>query len=573
MTISEFQSQIDISENGSIVVTETIHVTFQQERRGIYRRIPTAYPRRGLGDTKIRIDQIRVTDEIGRTLTTKIDKRGGEVSIRIGDADIKFAPGTKKTYIVEYRARDVFRWYTADDWGEYAELYWNAFGPNWEDPAQVINVTVNFPETGSDDAQRLRVYGGPFGSSIGVEIIGAGSNSNKFAGVSAELTSSRATITRDLPTGFGEDLTIVIGLPGELIDKPPFLAVVTQSVLKFSPALPGLIGSLYLFYAWRRWGRDPKHVAPEVLFEPSMGLGPSELGSLVDDQLHRRDITAAIINLAVKGHITIHPREEGTVFKKTVADLKLVKDGPQEGLTRFEGKLLTRIKKCGDVATPEDLRVHVGSQVTTLTSGMYEELARRKFYVSNPQVAKILWTVIPLTFMLGSSVLLAIAIPDVEVVYVGLGIFAGLASSIGFGPQMSCRTPRGAKAAAEGEAFAEFIRHREDYLSWVADKKADQVIFEEYLPYAVAFGLSHTWIKSFEGVLTEPPSWYVGPHSGFTTLHFADSFSTVNHSIATVAAAPYQAQGSSSGSGFSGGFSGGGGSSGGGFGGGGGGSW
>jgi hypothetical protein len=83
------------------------------------------------------------------------------------------------------------------------------------------------------------------------------------------------------------------------------------------------------------------------------------------------------------------------------------------------------------------------------------------------------------------------------------------------------------------------------------------------------------WAKAFEGLIKDPPSWYVGPGygtSGFlwTPMAFTNSMNSfASSAYHSFAAAP---QASSSGSGFGGGgsFGGGGGFSGGGFGGGGG---
>jgi len=98
--------------------------------------------------------------------------------------------------------------------------------------------------------------------------------------------------------------------------------------------------------------------------------------------------------------------------------------------------------------------------------------------------------------------------------------------------------------------------------------------FEKFLPYAMALGVENHWAQAFDGIVKDPPSWYVSPNGyvGFTPLYFSSAM----HGMATdmhqvFVSAP---RASSGGSGFSsgGGFSGGG-FSGGGFGGGGGGAF
>ena len=97
--------------------------------------------------------------------------------------------------------------------------------------------------------------------------------------------------------------------------------------------------------------------------------------------------------------------------------------------------------------------------------------------------------------------------------------------------------------------------------------------FEKILPYAMALGIENHWAKAFQGIVQNPPSWYVGPtpYVGFNPIFFASSM----HAMASDAHQAFVAapRASSSGSGWGGGGGGGGGFSGGGFGGGGGGAF
>jgi uncharacterized membrane protein len=89
--------------------------------------------------------------------------------------------------------------------------------------------------------------------------------------------------------------------------------------------------------------------------------------------------------------------------------------------------------------------------------------------------------------------------------------------------------------------------------------------FEKYLPYAMALGVEKKWVAAFQGIFTQPPSWFQGSTPGvFYPMAFVNSMDIMSARAGQVmTAAP---RSSSGGSGF-----GGGGGSGGGFGGGGGG--
>jgi uncharacterized membrane protein len=89
-------------------------------------------------------------------------------------------------------------------------------------------------------------------------------------------------------------------------------------------------------------------------------------------------------------------------------------------------------------------------------------------------------------------------------------------------------------------------------------------MFEKFLPFAMALGVEKNWSKAFQGIYTQPPSWYQGGYGPqFYPTTFVNSLNSMStHAGSVMASAPR----SSGGSGF-----GGGGFSGGGFGGGGGG--
>ena len=93
------------------------------------------------------------------------------------------------------------------------------------------------------------------------------------------------------------------------------------------------------------------------------------------------------------------------------------------------------------------------------------------------------------------------------------------------------------------------------------------LIFEKLLPYAAAFGLISKWTKAFEGILKEPPNWFVGRPDRMMNLNrFGRS---MNAFASTATTNMYSRPGSNGGSGSWSGRSGFSGFSGGGFGGGG----
>src|SRR5690606_16580365 len=72
------------------------------------------------------------------------------------------------------------------------------------------------------------------------------------------------------------------------------------------------------------------------------------------------------------------------------------------------------------------------------------------------------------------------------------------------------RTPEGNKTYQRLEGFRQFVEKAERP---VIERllKDDPHYYDKTMPYALAFGYLKQWNRMFDGLLTEPPSWYGGP--------------------------------------------------------------
>jgi uncharacterized membrane protein len=132
---------------------------------------------------------------------------------------------------------------------------------------------------------------------------------------------------------------------------------------------------------------------------------------------------------------------------------------------------------------------------------------------------------------------------------------------------MTAKTISGARTRIAVLGFEEFM-NRVD-----ADriKRMPPDTFEKFLPYAMALGVEHHWAQAFDGIVKDPPSWYVSPngYTGFSPLFFSSSMHSMASDMHQVFVSTPRSSSTGSGFGSDGGSSGGG-FSGGGFGGGGG---
>jgi hypothetical protein len=295
-------------------------------------------------------------------------------------------------------------------------------------------------------------------------------------------------------------------------------------------------------------------------------LAPAEVGTLLDEKLDSRDITAAVVGLAVDGYLKIEETgEDGLIFK--TADYRLTRSNKStEDLTEFQRTLLDGLFPGGSSQVGvTDLKNRFYTRLSSLRVAAYEELVRKGFFPKRPDSVRNLYT----GLAIGCAVLGTMASPFLNPSAPGKGILASLLTAavlLLLGRAMPARTRAGALARLEVLGFEEFLdRAERDRLQ----RMADPHLFSKFLPYAIALDVADSWAKAFEGIYQEPPDWYF---SGTRASHFSpQGFSrSVGTMTSNLAGAMYSAPRSS---GSDSGGSSGGGSSGGGFGGGGGGSW
>ena len=204
--------------------------------------------------------------------------------------------------------------------------------------------------------------------------------------------------------------------------------------------------------------------------------------------------------------------------------------------------------------------------IFTLLSGVTKTIYVNGKPTNSPIITKLLglflggmvgmsWTSMVLPPLLHDYIYLVIYI-------IGMLCVLGLAICLKYLPK---RTPYGNEILGKLKGFKNFLETAEkDKLE--AMVMQNPTYFYDILPYTYVLGVSDKWIKKFETISLQAPSWYDSP-SSFNIMTFGTFMNS------TMASAQKSMSQSSSSSGSSGGGFSGGGSSGGGSGGGGGGSW
>ena len=506
----------------------------------------------------------QVSSPSGANAELQTQTEDGNLLIRVGSEGQTYTG--VQTYEVTYTIRGLIAPRQAQSGLD--EFNWNAVGTGWEVPIDAVEVAVQGP--------------------VAVTQVGCFQGSAFDRACSAQPSGSSATFAAE-GVGEGSGVQVVAGFPagtftgaearlerrftiGNMFPVTPLTGGVTAAL--------SALGLAALFRRTRRGARDQVYlgltpgvvpaagqetsigyetsdVPVAVQFTPPQGARPGELGTLVDATADNQDVTATVIDLAVRGHLKITQTGKD--------DWTFTRLDTREQVVPYEQGIMEKLFSHGGEVSTRDLREPAyAGLLSEARSDLHSRVATElNWFTRNPA------TVRGLAFLAGIALI---------AVSVGLGLLLGIvgwglvgAAGVVVGLGILVLNNRFGHRTADGSAVLAQTRGFELYLRTA---EADQIKFEEgidvfsrYLPYAIMFGVAERWTKVFEQLAAEgryvfDTTWYTGYGYGYGFGHLASSMDTLAHTMSS--SMQHATAATSGGSGFSGG---------GGFGGGGGGGW
>ena len=541
--VSSFSVEYDLSNmdpQGTLETIEKIELDFSGQNHGILRAIPQ---KNGKQDTNPRVNYVIRDGQPEPYITYE---ENDNLVVRIGDANV-FVTG-EHSYEISYTVENVITFYEDHD-----ELYWDVNGDQWNQPFLEVDLTLRTTAELVDP--RSKCFTGVFGAETSnCEIV---DEANKFSIVTTKRLSPRETLTyvATFSKGYFTPLSwwqqnwkYIAGLA---LLAPQFL-IVRRAYRK-----------------WYKYGKDYKSRGITVpYFGRPRKVSVMQAAYVANNKLSPKHVTASIIDLAIRGYIKIHESND----KKPKHELELVKV-PDSGLTEDEKKLIKELfdkLEIGKRIKLEDKKQKMYEVVVDLRKLVDKKTKSKGYYEVSPISGGYMYAV---EFLLG---FLAVVIGYISSLFIGpVGVASGvlvLIAVIVFGILMT-------KRSKEGNMLKEHMEGLKLYLS-IAEKDRlaahdavaaplsargtepvrDVKFFEKLLPFAVVYGVEKTWSKAFADIYQEPPDWYGGSWSRFSTVAMMSSI----NSTATASSSAFSAPSGGGGSGSSGGFSGGGGGGGGG---------
>jgi uncharacterized membrane protein YgcG len=560
-TISHFEADYYLSQDSEgrsqLKTVEKITAKFPNydQNHGLERAIPQKYDGHS---TSLTIES--VASENGRSLPYSDYTSNDNLILRVGDADT-YVHG-EQTYVITYTQRDVTRFFadTNDD-----EFYRDINGTEWRVLINALEARVHVASPLSDKmTNQASCYQGAVGATTQCSLQQEPNSSGGML-ISTHADSLKA----------GETVTLALGFqPRTFAEYQPSWQerlVMLWGVIAVISAVVAIIVIVWLGIKYhkimrRTKGRDT--IIPEY-------LPPKDASVLASSQVLKNssfDMTAQLIDLAVRHYLKIYQTREKTLWKQAEYELEVAKN--PTGLRVEERGLLEDLfgadLKPGDRFAMNELqKSHALRKKLLERRKTLRQAARGEYGLFERAQNDARW------FNRAGVVLLIVGLAMLSPLML---VAAIVAFSLAY--SLWPLTEKGAelKGYLEGLKLYVTVAEKERLKMLQSPEGAEKVgkmdgkdtkrlvkLYERVLPYAVLFGVEKEWTKQL-GVYYETahaqPDWYVG-HGVFNAAVFSSAvsgFSSVSSSYSSSSSAST-------------GGSGGGGSAGGGGGGGGGGGW
>jgi uncharacterized membrane protein YgcG len=541
--ILRFHSDIRVFEGGMLEVTETITVRAegQQIRRGIYRDFPVDYEDRLGNAYRITLEPLAVLRN-DRPEPWHTVRSGRDVRVYFGRRD-HFVERGEHTYTFRYRVNRMLGFFEQHD-----ELYWNVTGHRWAFPIDRVSATVYLPFDVPRDKLLIDGYTGRYGSKA--------QNYGRFFDNEGNV---RFEANEPLPVSQG--LTIVLGWPKGYIDEPTQLDRIGWLLSDNRNLLAALLGFVlllaYYIPTWRSHGRDPEEGIVVTRYEPPEGFSPASLRYIRQMYYDNKVMTAAIVNLAVKGYLEI------TKIGDTHSLMKNDALHATASLASGELELYNALFAEGDTITLENENHEVLGEAQKAHRRSLKTDYKHHFFKTNGPLN------LPAIVIVIGSMIIAVKIGAGPTPLVIAAIVLSFLTMAFFAVIMRRPTLRGRKLLDEMSGFEDYLEIAEkDELNLRNPPDRTPQLFESMLPYALALGVEQSWAEKFSGVLAAirnpdgsaySPTWYNGTWNTSNLSKATSELSSGLHSAVSSSVTPPGSSSGGGGCGFSGGGGGGGG--------------
>ncbi|MCP2337256.1 DUF2207 domain-containing protein [Actinomadura rupiterrae] len=513
------EAAITIGKGGTAHVRETIVYDFTSAG---FDRVFTTRTHSSVTEDRVwKIGNLKASSPDGGPAKAAVSSSGTTTTVKLTGG----AASGQHTVLLEYDVRGAVA-----QLKQAEEFHWTAVG-GWKVPVGQARATVDAPAM----VQNVNCFAGALDSTVGCTQYYT--NHTHTQGLFSQ--------SQMLPD---DNLTVVVGLPagatgGKALFERRHTAATAFSVNGVTASALGallvlLVGGIVLLYMLR--GRDARVVGKKAAegdqahvtgehFEPPNGVRPGQVGTLIDEQADVIDVTATIVDLAVRGHLLIEEDDLAATGRLDWTLRRLQRPGGDADLLRYERILLGALFDGREAVKLSALGGTFATQLARVRAAMYDDVVEQGWFARRPDTVRSRWTIAGMALTgLGIIATVVLAVTT-DLALVGLAVIvAGAALAYG-GQYMPAKTARGSTVLAHTIGFRAFL---ERGVLPEADMPSQQriALFSRFLPYAVVFDVVDRWARTVEdaGVRAEGADnlyWYEGP-AEWDLSRFAESMRT-----------------------------------------------
>ena len=475
----------------------------------------------GIAPTRtIRLRQ-PVGDDLDRVYTFgggTVDN-GGEVVDGGDTVDVRLRPGVSTlTYTVSGAVADV---------GDRQEVRWTATG-GWNVDVDTVSMTFVAPRPSAS----VTCFAGPVGSSTACTL--------------SQITDTQLTSAREVGLTAGDRIDLAVGLPAGTVPADIALSetfslarafrLTPLTGLALAAVLLALAAGLALL--WRARGRDAAALAVRptddstgyqplvreggrVLFASPEGVLPGQIGTVVDEHVDVVDVTATVVDLAVRNYLWLTEDPDGRTWS-------IVRRNPADASLRpYERAVYDALLGDRDEVSVAGLRGRIGDGLPAVRDALYTDVVHSGWFARRPDSDRTLAGRLGLGVTAAGIVLTVVLAVFTTVALLGLAVIVGgIALAMG-ARYLPARTALGSGLLGQLVVLRGYL-HTVDADELPAGDR--ELVFSRSLPYAVVLGETDRWLATFADL--DPSAdgtpglyWYGGSAADAADLrHFADRF-------------------------------------------------
>lgn len=483
-----------------------------------------------------------------------------------------------RQYQISYKVIDAIAQYN-----DYSELYWQFIGENFEIPANRVNGTIILPHNATSK-ENIRVWGHT--EDLNGEIYVTDLNKveffiNNYSG--GKYVEVRSLIQNDMITSTGrqynEDiLDTVLQEETKWADEANARREMRKNITYLVAGIVVLVTIFFIYKAYKNIGKLKKL---EKKFKPITKLEyfrelpyedatPAEALFVMSTGMNKAfssSFSANILDLCLKKYISLETLEKNGVIKSNIVKIQILnKDGTKlKDDQKLTLEFLCEVAKEKDEFTTKDITKYLEkhlSKVDRLNNKLEKVLEKeeinngnynKKNYEKMNTYAGIMAVYI-IVAILTIGIIIFFSETNLSLIPVAIALMVTLIINAVVVGMMSAKVNiLSQKGVDEKEQWKAFKKYMEEF-SLLKDKEIPSlVLWEKYLVFATAFGISEKVLKQLKVVYPEITDMNFVMYN-YSYIHIMNSINIgdcINSSV-------YSAIGSS-GSGAGGGFSGGGG--------------